>query len=471
MKIKNREKLLSTGDRIGRRIVLDIAEKALRTIDSYHVLSKIIRLKGDLLQVGDCSWDLREKENIYVIGAGKAGSAMARAVEACLGSRITAGIVIVKQIDSQDALRCIELVPGGHPLPNMAGYEAAKRILKLVDRATGADLFLGLISGGSSALMACPIPGISLADEIAATECLLNSGARILEINAVRRHISDTNGGRLAERIALKGAEMINLVISDVVDPHLKSDLHHPVAYFGTPVAPDQTTITDACRTIEKYNLLEAMPKAITDHLTAGGPERETPKKFDSRILHFVIQEPADAAEAAKTAAHAVGVPSWVLTTFLEGESREAGTFLAGVVKEISARQRPVVPPCVLIASGETTTRIDRAGGHGGPSQELALGFALELAYLPGSSLIALDTDGTDGPTACAGGIVDAQTVKRAEAIGLNVYECLMEHNSHTVFQALGDELITGNTGTNVCDLNIAYVPGRLITKNGRVTH
>ena len=305
----------------------------------------MISLTGDLLQVGDCSWDLREKENIYVIGAGKAGNAMAKAVEECLGSRITAGIVIVKQTDSQDELHCIELVPGGHPLPDMGGYEAAKRILKLVDQATGADLFLGLISGGSSALMACPISGISMEDEIAATECLLNSGARILEINAVRRHISVTNGGRLAERVALKGADMINLVISDVVDPNVKSDYHHPVVYFGTPVAPDQTTIEDACRTIEKYHLWETMPKSIIDYLIGGGPERETPKKFESHILHFVIQEPADSAESAKTAANAVGVPAWVLTTFLEGESREAGTFLAGVVKEILAKQRPVAPP------------------------------------------------------------------------------------------------------------------------------
>ena len=331
-------------------------------------------------------------------------------------------------------------------------------MLQLVEGATCDDLFIGLISGGSSALMACPLPGISLDDEIACTKELLASGARILEINAVRRHISAVNGGRLARAVDEKGARMINFIVSDGVGNAPLTDPLAPARFFGTPVAPDKTTFTDARNVLAKYNLRAKIPLSIVEFIDQAGTILETPKIFSDRIQQFVIQKVADAGTAAVAAAESLGLNATILTTFLQGESREAGTFLACVAKEIAAYHRPLTPPCLLIAGGETTTTIDERSGLGGPSQELALGFALEIAGQAGICLTAVDTDGTDGPTHAAGGIVDGMTVERARQGGIDIFRHLQLHESLKVFEALGDEIITGNTGTNVCDLNLVSI-------------
>jgi glycerate 2-kinase len=459
MKIKHRERLLSIGDIGARKIALDIIEESLQALDVSHIIGDLLRLDGNILWVGNHQWDLGLKHRLFVIGAGKACNSMARAVEEKLGDRISEGLVIVKQIEPGGELQRIELVVGGHPLPNNESLLASKRILNIVEQATPDDLFISVISGGSSALMACPVSGITLEDEIEVTEKLLKSSARILEINAIRRHISATNGGRLAQSIEAKGAEMINLIISDVVGDGLTADPEQPVEFFGTPVAPDTTILQDAINVLEKYDLWSRIPNSIAEYLKTEDPTRETPKVFGDLIHHFVLQKPADACEAAKRAASKMGLAVSILTTVLEGESREAGTFLACVAKEISLNHRPIQPPCVLVAGGETTTRVENASGLGGPSQELALGFALEIVNLAGCSIAAIDTDGTDGPTEVAGGIADSTTVERARLKGLDVYERLMVHDSSNVLRILGDEIITGNTGTNVCDLNVIYIP------------
>jgi glycerate-2-kinase len=458
MKIKNLEKLTSTGDIPARKAILEIAELTLQTLDSYNVIRNLLSLDGDILRVGNFEWDLDRKCRLFVIGAGKACYSMAKGVEERLADRINGGLVILKQLEPGDELQRVELVVSGHPLPNRDGLRASKRILNLVEQATPDDLFIGLISGGSSALMNCPVSGITLEDEIKLTEELLNSGARILEINAVRRHMSATNGGRLAQKIEAKGAEMINLIISDVVGDRATADPGQPTKFFGTPVAPDNTTLEDARNVLKKYDLLYRVPKSIAEFFEAEDPTRETPKALGDQIHHFVIQRPADACEAAKRAADQLGHAVLILTTLLEGDSRQAGTFLASVAKEVALNHRPISPPCVLITGGETTTRVDATSGLGGPSQELALGFALEIADLSGFSIASIDTDGTDGPTEIAGGVADCTTVERARLKGLNVYERLMSHDSSRVFRVLGDEIITGNTGTNVCDLNVIYI-------------
>ncbi len=458
-RIKNRDKLLSMGDAESRKVLLEIMTEVLERLDSRRVIGDLLRWDGRHLAIGELSWDLQRKQRVFVVGAGKAANAMARAVEEELGDRIDGGIVIVKTIEPGDRLERIELVEGGHPLPNERGLEASRRILRLVDEAGPDDLFLGLISGGSSALMSCPVPGISLDDEIRATEMLLKSGARILEINAVRRHISATNGGRLAQRVEARGAEMINLILSDSVGARPTTDPGKPAAFYGTPVAPDGTTLENAREVLKKYVLTDRIPRAIRDYIAAEDPARETPKTLGPAIHHFVFERPADACEAARTAAERLGLPAVILTTVLEGESAQAGVFLASVAREVRLNGRPVSAPCVLIAGGETTTRVDGGrGSEGGPSQELALGFALEVADRPGFSIAAIDMDGTDGPTALAGGMADDRTVSRARALGIDVYESLADHESSAVLRALGDEIVTGNTGTNLCDLNLIYV-------------
>lgn len=458
MIIKNRDALEAVGDIRARKVVLEIAEAVLQRLDAHPIICGLLQLERDAIRIGDYRWHLGSKRRVFVVGAGKAANAMARAVEEVLGDRITQGLVIVKRLERRDSLRHIELIVGGHPLPNADGLFASQRILKIVDQAAPEDLFISVISGGSSALMNCPIPGISLEDERQVTEALLESGARILETNAVRRHISATNGGRLAQKIEAKGAEMINFIISDspghkpTVDPAKHS------AFFGTPVAPDDTTFQDARDALEKYGLMSRIPRTLVEFLQKATPADETPKCFGSQVRHFVLERPADACEAAKRAAEERGMAACVLTTLLEGESSSSGTFLACVAKEVAMNRRPVAAPCLLVAGGETTTRLEGLYGQGGPSQELALGFALEVMDKRGVCLCALDTDGTDGPTEIAGGVVDGSTVERAKEKGLDSQRYLRAHDSSTVLQAVGDAVLTGNTGTNVCDLNIVYV-------------
>ncbi|MDI7258394.1 MAG: DUF4147 domain-containing protein [Thermodesulfobacteriota bacterium] len=461
MKIKNWERLISIGDIRLRKVVLEIIEASLQSLDAYHVIRNLLTLEENLLRIGNCQWDLSLKRRLFVIGAGKACNSMAKAVEDTLGERIHKGLGIVKQLDPEDRLQKIELVAGGHPLPNKEGLIASRHILNMVDEAGPEDLFIGLISGGSSALMNCPVPGITPEEEMKLTEELLKSGARILEINAVRRHISSTNGGRLAQKIEAKGAEMINLIISDSVGNKPTTDPAQPSKFFGTPVAADSTTLQDARDVLKKYDLLPLIPPSIVEFLYNPNPAHETPKTLGNCIHHFVLQKPADACEAAKRAADRMGLAGLILTTHLEGESREAGIFLAAVAKESALNHRPLSPSCVLIAGGETTTRIDGPCGMGGPSQELALSFALETAGLKGFCIGAIDTDGTDGPSEIAGGMTDGTTVERAQRKGVNAYEQLRAHNSSAVLRMVGDEIVTGNTGTNVCDLNVIYIEPR----------
>lgn len=458
MKIKNIEQILSSGDRDARKTVLDIAEMSLQAMDSYYVIRNLIKLKGKILHIGSYQWDIATKQKVYVVGAGKACNAMARAIEEVLGPLITKGIIIIKKIEEEDHLQHIELIEGGHPLPNQNGWEASQKILKLVEGANPNDLFIGLISGGSSALMSCPVSGITLDDEIRITDQLLKCGARILEINSIRRHISATNGGRLAQKIEAKGAELINLIISDSVGDKSMVNPEKPVAFFGTPVAPDRTTIENAKNVLKKYNLLSLAPKSVINYIFSNDPSRETPKSFGTRVCHFVLRGTADACETVLASAGKLGLPGMVLTTLLEGESREAGTFLATIAKEVEMNQRPLTPPCILIAGGETTTTIAGPSGQGGPSQELALSFALEIEGRKGMCVAAIDTDGTDGPSDFAGGIADGYTVERARSIGIDVYGCLKKHDSSFVFKALGDAIVTGNTGTNVCDVTVIYI-------------
>jgi len=460
MIIKNSHALGSVGDIPARQMLLGITEAVMQSLDSYRIIREILKLEGDVLRIGRQKWDLQTKHRLYVLGAGKAANAMARAVEEVLGDRITQGLVIVKQLEAGDFLPHIELVVGGHPIPNEDGLVASRRMLEMVDQATPDDLFISLISGGSSALMNCPVPGISLDDEQKATEALLKSGARILEINAVRRHISATNGGRLAQKVEAKGAEMITFLISDGLGARPTLDPAQRVVLFGTPCGPDGTTLQDARDVLAKYGLTSKLPR-IFEFLRNATERDETPKQFGDRIHQFVLARPGNACEAAKKAAEERGIAPCILTTVLEGESSEAGTFLSSIAREVRLNGRPIPAPCLLIAGGETTTRIEGACGEGGPSQELALGFALEIAGQRGICLCSLDTDGTDGPTAIAGGLVDGTTVARAKEKGLDCYRSLCAHDSLAVLRAVGDAVCTGNTGTNLCDLNMIYISGK----------
>ncbi len=266
-KIRNYDAIVNNGDSKAREKVLQLMESVLQEVDAEKRIDEIMRLDGDILQIGDRTWDLRAKNRIYLFGAGKACNAMAQAVCNIMGNKIAKGIISVKIKEPQDQYFNTDVYVGGHPLPNSEGMMAGEQIFKMIEQAQSDDLFISVISGGSSALLTYPVEGISLEEEILAQDLLLKSGAKILEINAVRRHISKTNGGRIAELIREKGAELINLMVGDGVGRPPTSNRGTPVEFFGTPVAGDKTTIQDARNTIMNYELKDKLPKTIVDYI------------------------------------------------------------------------------------------------------------------------------------------------------------------------------------------------------------
>lgn len=458
-KIRNYNQLINKGDAHARSMVLKLMDEVLHDVDAGRRIYEMMRLEEDMLVVGNRTWDLQKKNNIYLIGSGKACNAMAQAVCNIIGDRLTRGIISVKIAEPEDHYYNTEVYVGGHPLPNEKGMTAAQKILELIDQATQDDLFISVFSGGSSALLTCPIDGISLQDEIDAQDILLKSGAKILEINAVRRHISRSNGGRFAERIAQKGAELINLMVGDAVGRPATVNRSIPAEFFGTMVAADDTTIKDARDAIVNYDLMGVMPTSIVRYLWDDTRVKETPKQFGQNVTTFLLGSVPDSCESAVIAAEKMGMPCMVLSTFLEGESKEAGFFLSSLAREIQLNHRPVKPPCFVVCSGETTTCIkEPAAGIGGPSHELALGCAIGIKSLTGISIASIDTEGTDGTTGSAGGIVDTQTLRRLEEKGVSIYDVFRRHSSGDALISLQDNVFTGNTGTNLCDFNVMFI-------------
>lgn len=461
-KIRNSEALLSAGDIASRQVVLEIADRTLDRLDSYRRMRAIMRLEGDILHIGTRSWDLAKKRNVYLFGAGKACNHMAMAVDHVLADRLTSAIAIVKIHEETDRFHKTEVFVGGHPLPNEEGHRASRQIVEIVDKSGPDDLFIVVISGGSSALMSCPIDGISLQDEIDTTDVLLKSGAGIYEINAVRRHISALNGGMLAKRIENVGAELIGFGISDAVGSPATGDIAVPyAAYKSTPIGPDPTTLDDARATIVNRNVADRLPKSVVDYLMQAGPEQETPKAFPNNT-YFLLNTLPDSCIYAKDVCESMGIPALIVTSFLEGESKDAGTFFASMAREIQTYGNPIKPPCVLLSSGEVTTQILDNGeikGHGGPGQEMAVSFAIAAAKTSGACLLSIDSEGTDGTTKVAGGITDSSSFDAAIGIGVSLYKALREHSCFEALSAISSTVFTGNTGTNLCDLNILYVP------------
>ena len=347
-------------------------------------------------------------------------------------------------------------------MPKDVIKEKVMKILDLVDHAGPDDLFIVVISGGSSALMSCPIEGISLEDEIKTTDVMLKSGAGIYEINAIRRHISAMNGGMLAKRIQSVGAELIGFGISDAVGNPATGDIGIPYEkYASTPMGPDKTTLEDARRVIRDYNVADRLPKNVVDYLMNVGPEGETPKAFPDNT-YFLLNTLPDSCIYAKEIAEEMGLQAIILTSFLEGESKDAGSFFASIAREAQAYGNPIKPPCVILSSGETTTQIldnSTITGHGGPGQELTLSFSILAAKTKGACMLSIDSEGTDGTTPVAGGICDSTSYQTALSKGVDVYGALRGHACYEALDAMGDAVFTGNTGTNLCDFNVLYIP------------
>ena len=460
-KVRNYDELTGRGDVEARKKVLQLMDYTLQEVDAYKRIKEIMHLEGNVLHVGERSWDLSKKNRVYLLGAGKACNAMAQAVCEVMGEKIAKGIISVKIVEEQDRYCNTEVYVGGHPLPNEEGMEAAKAMIDLIESAAADDLFISVCSGGSSALLTYPVEGISLEDEIAAQDALLKSGAKILEINAVRRHISRTNGGRLAELIChKKGAELISFQISDAVGKPFPTERSKPGYFRGTPFGGDQTSIQDARYMIVNYALQEKLPKSVVDYIFDDKRVQETPFDIDEdKITTFVVGNLVDSCIAAKEAADRMGINCMILTTYLEGESSQAGAFFSSLAREIKYRDNPIKKPCFVVCAGETTCSIEeKPKGVGGPSQEVVLGMAIGIRGIEGIAGASIDTEGTDGPTTHAGGIVDGSTYDRLEEEGINIFDVLREHSSGNALEKIGDYLLTVNTGTKLGDLNILYI-------------
>lgn len=447
--IKNKEELLSHGNRDGRKIALNIIEYALRAIDTYKAVRKTVLIDNERLIVGHLKYDLSKIRNIYVVGAGKGSVRIAEALEDILGNRIRRGTIIEKRGQGRK-LKTIKGVEGGHPIPDEVGVEGAKEVVEIAKGAHEGDLVFVGITGGCSALMPLPAEGISLEDKKKVTDLLLKCGATIDEINAVRKHISAIKGGRLA--MYIHPAEIINLIIIDEV-----------AGLPWGPTVPDTTTFADAVSVLKRYDLWEKVPESVRKHLEKADPIQETPKIEDFKregvkAHNVVLAKSETVCEAAKKRAEELGFNSTILSTIMEGESREVGIALAGVAKEVEKNGRPLKLPCVLIVGGETTVTIVEEPGEGGRNQEFALAASLKIDGSKKIVIASIGTDGTDGPTDIAGGIVDGYTLERAREKGIDLSENLRSHNSSYVFRKLGNAIFTGPTGTNVMDLRVVVI-------------
>ena len=411
-------------------------------------MRRFVERQGERLIAAGRSYDLAAAERVRVVGAGKAAAAMAAALHSILGDRLSGGLVVTKYGHAPSGAGPVELVEAGHPLPDEAGVAAAQRMAGLLAGGTGRDLVLAIISGGGSALLALPAEGISLADLKATTDLLLRSGATIVEMNAVRKHLSQVKGGGLA-RLAQPNP-VIGLILSDVVGDPLD-------AIASGPTAPDPTSFADAWAALERYKLADQVPQPVRERLLAGvqGGLLETPKPGDplfDRVQNVVVGSNRLAAEAAVEEARRWGLNALLLSTSVEGEARQVARVAAALVKEVARSDRPAPRPACLVWGGETTVTV-RGTGRGGRNQELALAAAPALDGAPNVLLVTLATDGTDGPTDAAGAAVTGETAARARALGLDPAAYLANNDAYPFFEALDDLLRTGPTGTNVNDL------------------
>lgn len=429
-----------------------IAQAALTAVAPETCLRRVVHVEGDHLHVAEETFDLSRIQQILVVGMGKASARMAATLEDLLGERISGGLVVTadgyKVPTRRVATRRVEVVEASHPVPDARGRAAAERIVTLIEEANEEDLVIVLISGGGSALLPLPASGIALSDLAATNELLLRSGAKIQEINTVRKHLSQVKGGQLARHAF--PAQVLALVLSDVPGDPLN-------AIASGPTVGDPTTFDQVKRILRQYRLWEEIPGSVRKRIEAGvrGEIEETPKPGDDvlqRVTTTIIGSGSDALDAAREEGDRLGYHTLSLTTTLEGEAREVGKILAAVAREEASSGRPVPLPALILAAGETTVTVE-GSGKGGRNQELALSAALEIEGLSGVVIASLGTDGRDGPTDAAGGMVDGKTVDRMRERGIDPGEYLEQNNSYKALKEAGDLIVTGPTGTNVADL------------------
>lgn len=458
-KIKNAEEITSHGYADAKENVLKLVDGVLDKLDARKRLHEMMHREGNQLIIGSRSFDLDKFEHIYAFSSGKAGNHMARAFEDILGDYLTLGITIIKIKDEEDVYKKTEIYVGGHPLPNEEGIKGCQRMIDVAEQMGPNDLLLLGLTGGCSALMGYPVKGTTLDDLKEATDVMLKAGMWVMDINDIRGHLSRMSRGRLGQHI--KGAKILCFEIWDAVGLDDITDYSEPVPIMGTPVGYDTITFEDIKAIIKKYGIEDKLPPNIANYLLNYDPAEETPQEMTNDVDYYIVNTLPDSCKAALEVAKEMGVNAYVLTTYTEGESKDFGTFMGTLAKEIIKTGRPFQAPCFVISAGETTTFIDDNStikGHGGPSQEMTAAFALVADGLKNTCLLSMDSEGTDGTTPVAGGITDGTSFSVAMEKKIDLREALATHASYEALSAMGDTLLTGNTGTNLCDFNVLYV-------------
>ena len=439
-----------------RSLLEEIHRSALEAVDPERAVARLLKRENEQLKVADRVYSLAARK-VFLVGAGKAGVPMARAVEAILGDKLERGLIVVKYSHG-GKLQKTTVLEAGHPEPDEEGAKSAHRLLVfLQENLTQSDLLFAVISGGGSALLPAPVPEISFEEKRKTTALLLNSGATIQEMNAIRKHLSSAKGGRLLDYT--QGAEVVALLLSDVVGDDLAS-------IASGPTAADPTTFEQCIEIIDKYAIEDELPEPVLNYLRAGstGSEfaKETPKPGDprfARVQNVIAGSNILALQAAAEKAREHGFAPLILSSSITGNTADAAQLHVAIAREVLNSGNPVQPPCCIISGGETTLCVTGTG-KGGRNQEFVLWCAREIADWDHSEVLfaSLGSDGNDGPTEAAGAVASPHTARRAKSKGLSIQDYLERNDSYHFFKQLDDLIITGPTQTNVMDLRFVLI-------------
>jgi len=431
-------------------MVVETLESALAAVDPHALVSRHVKRRGDKLRINSELISLRDYDGVFVVGAGKASGAMTEALEQVLGSRLRGGLVVVPAGQQLPRLGRVKVAAASHPIPDESSVRAAKELVDQAGNLSDRDLLVCVISGGGSALLSLPLEPLTIEEKGRVVQLTMNTGATIVELNTIRKHLSTIKGGWLAKRSG--AGRIVGLIISDVVGDRLDS-------IASGPISPDTTTFSDAIQILNKYGLLQSIPQAAAEILRKGaaGAIAETPKANDPcflRVTHHILGNNRVACLAAQRYLRSKGIRTKILSSSVTGEARYLGSFIGSLCREIDKFDEPFRRPCAFVLGGETTVKVT-GSGLGGRNQECAMECARGIDGIDAAAMASIGTDGIDGPTDAAGAIVDGMTISRSEKLGLNFDEMLTQNDSYRFFQPLKDHVTTGRTNTNVNDIAV----------------
>lgn len=438
-----------------QRDAIKIFRAALAAAEAGGAVQRHLSAGRGHLRVDGVRLPLKDFDRIFLIGAGKAAVEMAAAVEAIIGPRLAGGIAVTKHAPAKHRLRSVRVLEAEHPIPGPEGAHATETVRELLRELNARDLLIVAISGGASALLPAPAEPITLEAKQRTTELLLRAGANISELNAVRKHLSMLKGGRLAA--LAYPATVVSLLLSDVIGDG--------VDVIGSGMtAPDRSTFDDAIAVLHRYGLMGKVPRVLRRHLERGarGEICETAKPGDpvfEKVHNVIVGSNRRALEAAAAEGKRLGFAPLILSSSMQGEAREVARAHAEILREVVTSGNPVAAPACVLSGGETTVAVG-GRGRGGRNQEFALAAALALDGIKDVLVLSAGSDGTDGPTDAAGAVATGDTMQRARDLGLAAERCLADNDSYPFFEALGDLIRTGPTGTNVMDIYLLLAGG-----------